>query len=176
MEMVKYKELKKWIFDGAIIEGFIEDLDGGGEWKEADPKKVLIGKYDHKRLRVKPDCQYANNTIREHGGMEVLNTYKFWLSGGTIVDTEDGDIVASATLFTPPFESFLNIVKEGWKLAKKQQQVLWVSDWGVGNIPKGGNKVHADWFDEGVDPNSDSLDFVWHKVPTLIQNNVRFLL
>lgn len=38
--MVKYKELKKWLFDGAVIEGFVEDLDGGGVWERIDEELI----------------------------------------------------------------------------------------------------------------------------------------
>lgn len=182
MNNFKYKELKKAILDGAIAEAFIATREDGEvfhyevifdrTWKPLLSNGVLTGAYDNEKLRIKPDCKYAMKQIKEAGGDHAVNLYTHWLGGGTLVDYDDSDAIHSIKQEPTPYETFMNMISEEWKLTKKKEtkkQVFWIFDQHLSNIPKGGNKVHGDWFDEGIDPNFLGINFKWHKVPSITQ-------
>ena len=113
--------IKQWA-DGAEIQVF-STPDG---W--IPKREYVMFNVEHK-YRVKPDCEYAFNKIREIGGKEAVELYKYWLDGGEVERKYAADPWKTLNVINDdPFFSFkISLVNDRQRKKKRTvKQVLWV--------------------------------------------------
>ena len=148
--------IKAWA-DGTIIEQYSGRHQGTKWHSVTNPDFSSVG------IRIKPDCEYAIEKIRELGGDQKAELYQYWLDGGEIKWYVGGGVLETtppSSKMSDPFQTMVSLLTCGFKCLKKKQlvkQVLWVL------LDDG--KVHSTWFDES-ETEAECYLGTWHKVPT----------
>ena len=128
MEQRPHAELIKSWADGADI----ECKQISGKWLTSNVDRF----FESNEYRIKPDCEYAFEKIREKGGDELVEVYKHWLNGGEIevrlINGEYKDpIDEDKKPKENPLKQFLYIYDYYGGLRIKSKQKLIKQEWAI---------------------------------------------
>jgi hypothetical protein len=160
MKQHKHAELIKAWADGAIIQNQSE-LYGVITLKSPA--------WNHSyKYRIKPDCEYAIEKIRELGGDEAVSLYKYLLNGGKIECKAQNGAWFELVDVNDPFHEFSSVLEMQATLRKKKHTVkhLWVNFAPI-NSNQGYKfpETYCTWCDDDKAPEQIGTQD-WHKVPT----------
>lgn len=119
---------------------------------------------EHRKYRIKPDCEYAIEEIRRIGGNEAVEYYLYWLKGGELEYKADWNdwqwIMWQNNGCENPFKGFCAVLTATEIRKKKQRvrEVLWI------------RCVHSTGINRKWLPEDETIKCLdWHRVPTCVR-------